>query len=193
MGNPLVLPEGYREIFKIDMQKDKKKAILINGLALLIALFLIVSVAFWIPISTMFDFSAGYLMYFLRFIFLFVGLILYMVLHEVVHGIFMKHYSKAKVRYGFTGLYAFAGSDAYYNKKAYITIALAPVVAWGVVLLILNFIVPVTWFWIVYMIQVCNLSGAAGDFYVTCKFSKMPKDILVRDSGVAMTVYSCSK
>ena len=26
--------------------------------------------------------------------------------------------------------------------------------------------------------------------YVTAKFSKMPKDILVQDSGVGMTVYS---
>ena len=91
---------------------------------------------------------------------------------------------------GFTGLYAYAGSEAYFNKRSYLVIALAPIVVWGVVLLILNFLVPTSWFWCVYFIQVCNVSGAAGDLYVSCKFSRLPADILIRDTGVSMTVYS---
>lgn len=63
-------------------------------------------------------------------------------------------------------------------------------VVWEIVLLILNFIVPMSWFWVVYFIQMGNVSGAAGDLYVTWKFSKLPKDILVKDTGVEMTVYS---
>ena len=42
----------------------------------------------------------------------------------------------------------------------------------------------------VYIIQIANISGAAGDYFVTFKFSRFPKDILVRDSGTAMRVYS---
>ena len=41
-----------------------------------------------------------------------------------------------------------------------------------------------------YFIQITNISGGAGDLYVTFKFSRMPSDILVQDSGVGMTVYS---
>ena len=35
-----------------------------------------------------------------------------------------------------------------------------------------------------------NIAGAAGDFYVVWRFAAMPPDILVRDAGVGMTVYS---
>jgi len=37
---------------------------------------------------------------------------------------------------------------------------------------------------------IINISGAAGDLFVTIKFSRFPKDILVRDYGVGMTVFS---
>jgi hypothetical protein len=106
-----------------------------------------------------------------------------------VHGITMKLFGTKKVKYGFTGLYAFAGSDDYYDKMSYITIALAPIVFWGIVLLILNLTLGSEWFWVVYIIQIINVSGAAGDMYVTYRMTKLPQDVLVRDTGVAMTVY----
>jgi len=87
-------------------------------------------------------------------------------------------------------MYAFAGSNDYYAKKPYIFIALAPVVLWGVVIALVNPFVSAYWFWVVYLLQVINLSGAAGDLFVTVKFSRLPKDILVKDHGVGMTVYS---
>ena len=102
----------------------------------------------------------------------------------------MKRFSDAKVKYGFTGFYAYAASDGFFHKKHYVIIALSPIVILGCVLLILNFLVPVSWFWIVYIIQVLNISGAAGDLYVTLKMNKMPSDILVQDAGVSMTVYA---
>ena len=118
-----------------------------------------------------------------------IGVLLYLVLHELTHAVCMKYYGAEKVKFGYTGLYAYAGSDAYFGKKPYIVIALAPVVVWGVVLLILNLLAGDGWFWVVWLIQVSNLSGAAGDLYVTAKLSKMSADILIQDSGVSMTVY----
>ena len=117
-------------------------------------------------------------------------LIVYMVLHELVHGIAMKSCGTKKVKYGFTGMYAFACSNDYYDKKSYIYIALAPIVLLGIIIAIINFVVPVEWFWVVYFIQIANLSGAAGDLFVTVKFSRFPKDILIKDYGVGMTVFS---
>jgi hypothetical protein len=91
-------------------------------------------------------------------------------------------------------MYAFAGSKDFYDKRGYIFIALAPVVLWGVVLAVVNFMVPVEWVWVIYFVQIVNLSGAAGDLFVTVRFSRFPKDILVQDYGVGMTVYSrCGK
>ena len=185
------LPDGYAEIFSVDLQRDKKISLLVNMLALLIAVVIIVPVHMYvIPIHSLFDMSAGMTAYIVRFIVLIIGMILYMILHELVHGITMKLFGTKKVKYGFTGLYAYAGSKDYYDKTSYIIIALAPVLVWGIILAVINLFVPYEWFWVVYMIQMINISGAAGDMYVTVKFSRMPKDILVQDYGVGMTVYS---
>ena len=184
------LPQGYREIDSIDLQKNKKLSLLVNGVALLIALVMAIPMHFVVPMTTLFDMSQGYGTYFLRFGVLMAAIVVYMVLHELVHGITMKMCGTKKIKYGFTGVYAFAGSNDYYDKRSYIVIALAPIVVWGVVLLVLNLLVPVQWFWIVYWVQVSNISGAAGDLYVTYRFSRLPQDILVQDYGVGMTVYS---
>lgn len=187
------LPDGYREIYAIDLQKNKKLAFWINALAILIGVVLAVPMHFVVPFSTLFDMSRGYGAYFARFGVMLAAMIAYMVLHELVHGIAMKLCGTKRVKYGYTGLYAFAGSEDYYDKAAYIFIALAPVVLWGVVLFVLMLTVPTSWFWVVYIVQISNLSGAAGDFFVTLRFSRFPKDILVRDSGVSMCVYSCAE
>lgn len=184
------LPDGYREIYAVDLQKDKKLSLLVNGLATLIGVLLAVPMHFVVPIFTLFDMSQGMGAYFLRFGVLMVAIVAYMVAHELVHGAAMKLCGTKRVKYGYTGLYAFAGSEDYYDKAAYLFIALAPVVLWGIVLLVLQFCVPTSWFWVVYLVQITNLSGAAGDYYVTVRFSRLPKDILVRDSGVSMCVYS---
>ena len=184
-----VLPEDYGEIYSLNLQKDKRTAIIVNLLALSIAAVMAVSMNFFVPVTSVFDMSGGIVRYFLRLAALIVLMVLYMVLHELVHGIAMKLCGTKRVKYGFTGLYAFAGSEDYYDKKSYIFIALAPIVLWGTVLAAVNFFVPTEWFWIVYMIQLINISGAAGDLFAAVKFSRMPKNILIQDSGVSMRVF----
>lgn len=184
-----VLPEDYGEIYSLNLQKDKRAAIIVNLLALAIAAVMAVSMNFFVPVTSFFDMSGGIVRYFLRLAALIVLMVLYMVLHELVHGIAMKLCGTKRVKYGFTGLYAFAGSEDYYDKKSYIFIALAPIVLWGTVLAAVNFLVPTEWFWIVYMIQLINISGAAGDLFAAVKFSRMPKNILIQDSGVSMRVF----
>jgi len=184
------LPEGYNEICAVDLQKNKKLALFVNLLAIIIAFLLIVPMCFVVPIYSLFSMESGMMNYMIRFVILLVLIFLYMVLHELVHGIAMKICGTKKVKYGFTGLYAFAGSADYYDKMAYIFIALAPVVLWGIVLAIVNLFVSDEWFWVVYFIQIANLSGAAGDLFVTVKFSRLPSDILIQDYGVGMKVFS---
>lgn len=185
-----VLPDGYREISSINLQKNKKTALLVNVLAVVIALLLVVPMCFVVPFSSLFSMECGMLKYFIRFVVLIVSTIVYLILHELVHGISMKICGTKKVKYGFTGMYAYAGSTDYYGKKSYVFIALAPVVLFGIILAIVNVFVPYEWFWVVYFVQIFNLSGAAGDLYVTVKFSRFPRDILVQDYGVGMKVFS---
>ena len=184
------LPDGFVEIYSIDLKKNKKAALLVNALAIIIGVALAIIGHFIVPITTLFSMDSGITMCMLRYLVLVISLILYIILHELVHGSAMKICGTKKVKYGFTGLYAFAGSNDYYDKISYIFIALAPIVVWGIILAVINIFVPAEWFWIVYFIQLSNLSGAAGDLYVTVKFSKMPRDILIFDYGVGMKVFS---
>lgn len=184
------LPENYKKILVIDLKKNKKLSFLVNFIAIVIAVVMIIPAHFIVPISVLFDMEQGLGNYALRFGVLAVSAVVYIILHELVHGIAMKICGTQKVKYGFTGLYAFAGSEDYYDKRSYIFIALAPVVLWGVLLAVLTVVVPDEWFWIAYSIQITNISGAAGDFYVTAKFSKLSPDILIKDYGLGMTVYS---
>ena len=184
------VPEGYRVICSVDLQKNKKQAILVNVISFVIAIALVILGCMVIPITELFRIEQGIWEYLLRFGTLLLSLVGYIILHELVHGIAMKICGTKKVKYGFTGAYAFAGSDDLYGKGAYIFIALAPIVLWGLILLAFSFLVPRSWFWVVYFIQIINLSGAAGDLYVTVRFLKLPRDILVADSGVKMDVYS---
>ena len=187
MKSQSVLPEGYKEILSVDLQGNKRQLLIVNGAALVISIIMAVIGILIRPIHLATDRdSLTRLM--IGMLIIVVGTVLYMVLHEAVHGIFMRAFSEVKPRFGFTGLYAYAGSDAYYAKIPYITIALAPVVIWGIVLLLLNLLIP-AYFWSIYFIQITNISGAAGDLYVTLKFMRMPSDILVHDTGVSMTVY----
>ena len=182
------LPQGYAEILYIDLQKDKKAALRVNGLALLITAVCIAVGLCIVPFAAFYT-VGSYAAFAVKLAVLGGGSVLYIIAHEWVHGIFMKRYSGIKVHYGYTGLYAYAGSDAYFCRTHYIRIALAPIVIWGIVLLALNLLLPAGWFWSVYMIQVSNLSGAAGDIYVSCRMYRLPQDILIRDTGISMTVY----
>lgn len=188
------LPQDYREIYSLDLQKDKKTALIVNGAAVLIMIFMIFIGYKIMPVFSLFEVEDEfyYRMTFIKLIVLCVSMVVYLLLHELVHGITMKLFGAKKIKYGFTGLYAYAGCDEYFAKAPYIVIALAPIVIWGIVLFVINCLVPSGWFWIVYFIQIMNISGAAGDLYVTFKFSGFPNDILVKDMGVSMTVYSAA-
>ena len=183
------LPDGYREILSVDLKKNKKQMLLANGLGLLVFFAFALPVhMFYLPCGSLG--IGGLQAYRMRIAALFGGIVVYIVLHELVHGVTMKICGTKKVKYGFTGAYAYAGSDDYYYKRPYIAIALAPIVVWGVVLGVINFLVPAEWFWVVYGIQLMNLSGAGGDLYVTAKFRSLSNDVLIRDYGVGMRVYA---
>jgi hypothetical protein len=50
--------------------------------------------------------------------------------------------------------------------------------------------VSVSWFWVVYTLQICNIAGAAGDAFITLKLISLPTNILIHDVGTTMAVYA---
>jgi len=186
------LPEGYYEIQRIDLVKNKKLAVLVNVMAVVIMIVLFIIGVIFVPFNFLFS-KDNLITVWLNVIGLLLAIILYIIAHEFIHGVFIKKYSCKKAKYGFNGLYAYTGSDAYFNKHQYVVIALAPVVLFGIIFLLLNVFLPIEWFWGIYILQIVNLSGAAGDFYITRLMCRLPSDVMTKDEGITMIIYSQMK
>ncbi len=189
-ASTVALPDGYTFLEKIDLKENKKLMLLVSLLSLLMMVPLGIIGHLWVPFQV---FMAMNTRYWLTLLCILVPMFIYVILHEAVHGIFMRIYGGVKPHFGVISVYAYAGSKAYFNRFHYMIIGLSPIAIWGVVLAVVCLLVPREWFWYAYFIQIMNLSGAAGDLYVTVRMLKMPRDILVQDSGVAMSVYSRSE
>ena len=190
------LPEGYAEIKRVNFQKNKKLALFLNvGAAVILIAFFFIGVQF-VPFSFSIDAEnltsalLNLIKVLLHLFGMLLSIFLYITAHELVHGIYIKKYSGQKAKYGFTGMYAYAGSDAYFNKRQYIVIALAPVVLFGLAFFLLMLLLPQEWFWHIYLLQMMNLSGAVGDLYITGLICRLPSDVLTTDKGVEMAMYS---
>lgn len=74
------LPKGDRQILHIDLQKDKKLVVLVNVLAVIIALAFAIPMHYYVPIDSLFDMSQGIWAWALRYGVLLVLMVAYMVL-----------------------------------------------------------------------------------------------------------------
>ena len=50
--------------------------------------------------------------------------------------------------------------------------------------------VPGEFFWCLYIIQIFNISGSAGDFYTVWRVTRMPKGVLIYDEGASMKFFA---
>lgn len=181
------LPEGYTFLDKIDLQKNKKQFWLVQGIGLLIMTIMLVG-GYFIERVNFFD--EDYITSIIAIAVLVVSYVLYIILHEATHGLVMYLSVRAKLNFGFVGWGAYAGSTGYFDKKHYILISLAPLVVWGIVFAVLNvFFHSGVWFWVIWLLQAGNISGACGDLFCTFKMFTYPKDVLVHDTGTNMTVF----
>ena len=184
------LPGGYRECLRIDLQRDKKAAMSVNGTALLVTVLML-----WIgyrlaPLRSFLSAGKGPWSIALRLAALLLGIVAYVVLHELTHAAVMKLCGARKIRFGFAVGCAFAGSEGdYFNKRAYRLIALAPLLIWALLLTGMLLVVPRGWFLPVWFIQIMNIAGSSGDVYVTLRIAPLPKTVWIRDTGVSMTAY----
>lgn len=180
------LPSNYRLAFRLDLIHNKKQLRRVTYINLGLLALALIPALFARPLGDTFGVQPV-----LKLASLSMGILLYIPLHEAVHALFMKLFGCQRVRFGFKLMYAYAACDDYFYKWPYLAIALAPVILWGAVIWALACCFP-QWFWVFYGVQLLNLSGAAGDVYVTWRLMGMPASILVRDTGTAMLVYKNS-
>ena len=188
MKSYATLPPGYAPSASIDLLHNKKQFWIVNGLSIALCVVMLIPPFLWGYSLLDFNGEESLPAYFLRVGAAIVGLLAYIALHELTHGAVMMACG-AKVHYGYKVAYAYAGSYAYFTRPAYVVIALAPVVVWGVIFAVLTVCLPRDWFWVVWLWQLMNVSGSAGDFYCTCRILRAPRETLVQDTGTAMTFY----
>ncbi|HHU56419.1 MAG TPA: DUF3267 domain-containing protein [Acholeplasmataceae bacterium] len=178
------IPLGYKYLKTIDLLKDKKAAIIINVLSIIITIILIVIGAI-ISFYIVDEFQVG-----LKDVLLFIGaIVIYIILHEAVHGIWFRIFSGRWGNFGYKGIYFYAGSKAFYTKREYIIIGLAPIILFGIIFLLLNIFLPPKYFIFFYLLQVLNISGGAGDLYVAYLMKKLPRGAVFRDHGIRIEIY----
>ncbi len=186
-----ILPDGYDEIKRFSFTNDKKLYKYINVAAFASAVFLVLIMRIFVPFDLFTPTSSEEVEgIFIKCGVLCVSAFAYVILHEAIHGVFIRIISGKWGKFGFNSNFAYASSAAFFGRYEYVTIALAPIVIWGIVLGVVNMIVPVGWFWVIYIIQIINLSGAVGDVYITYAVTKLPKESLFKDDGLDITVYA---
>lgn len=182
------LPGGYEKIRTVNLLREKKLALGISLAALAIAAGLFLPGRLYLPLAAILRPSAPGTVISLAV--LAASFPAYIVCHELVHGLFIRLFSGHRAKYGFNWAYAYAGSNAYFTMRQYVVIALSPVVFFGVIFFALGFLVPDGWFWHVFLLQITNLSGAAGDYYITGVAARMPPGALAQDTGFEMAFFA---
>ena len=180
--------EGYKEMEKIDLVNNKKEAMLVNILGIVIV---VVMIAF-IPLLIKAGFVRSYRDNLLLSLIIFsVSLILYIPLHEIVHGAVLKCYTDEKLSFGWKFVYAYCGSkEAVVKRGEYYFVALAPLMVFSFVFIILMALNPsLSFVW--YLMEIMNVSGSIVDIYLSVfLFKKREKNILITDSGTDMSFWS---
>ena len=128
------LPEEYELYERIDLNKDKKAAVLILIWTALMAIGMIVPMLFKHPLLNMSELSAFELIS--GIMATAAALIVYVFLHEGVHRILIRLFTGEAPSFGLElrkGI-AYAGSSWYFRKTPYIAIALAPLAVWTIVI-----------------------------------------------------------
>ena len=194
------LPENYGLRHTLDLNKNVKLAIILN-LASLVC-FVVFGVLFYWLLSLIRPglifggqfLSSGLLvsesawLQFLVIVLVYMGMI---VLHEAVHGIFFWVYTRERPKFGFKGLYAYAGApDWYLGKTPYLMVGTAPMVLISLAGFAAMLLAPPEWVFPILLFITLNASGAVGDIYAFFWIAPKPAGILVRDFGDRMQVFS---
>lgn len=183
--NHKTLPAGYRYAGNLDFMRNRKQMKIVIWLSLALVIVPALGGLIFVPVGPSLKLMNG------RWVLwpaLGAALIAYIPLHELTHGIVMFALSGVPPKYGLKLPYAYAGSTAWFDRRSHIVTALAPVVAWGVGLQIAIAKLPAEWFWPLWVVQISNLSGSAGDLYCAWALARMKGDLLIQDTGVRMRV-----
>lgn len=191
MRTCFTLPDGYAETDYVNLYANRRVYRNLNIASFFIGAAVIAAGWLWRGFDGLLArIKSGMNAYFLWLLILAVSVIAYLALHELTHGLCMRLFSGIRPHYGRKGVLLFTGSEAYFSRRDYIVTTLAPVVVFAVLFALLSVFLRDEWFWLAAALQLANLGGAVGDYYMIYRALRQPKSALFRDSGVAVTIYT---
>lgn len=193
------LPEGYGLRGRLDLIKDRK-LLLILSLASVVMLVICGAGLLWLlkilrpdfTMGTGFSLTIDSWGPILSILLILLGVTFSMlILHEAIHGLFFWIFTGGRVKFAFKGAYAYAAApDWYLPKYPYLVVSLAPLVLMTLLGIVALLWVPTSWIPAITLLITMNASGAVGDIYVFFWLLGLPGDVLIRDFGEQMEVYT---
>lgn len=183
--NTTELPADYRFHTEVDLKANKKVATTIQLAFVAVAVAVVMAgLAFVLelPLSSSWNAwatAAGTV----------AACLTYMAVHELTHVAFLRMFSEARPTVKLRFPYLITGSQAYFNQRTFVVVALAPSVIWGVVLIVLLLTLPPQFFLTVYIVTALNFASSAGDYFQAYAFARLPTAALIQDDGAATRVY----
>lgn len=182
-------PEKLKTEHVIDPEGDKKLRLYLSLGAVGLAAVLVGIGCIFVPIAKLYD-VGGVGRFILRAVLIIVMAAAYYCVHELVHSYVLKRLTGITAKIVFEKYHARCVNDAVFTLKGYLIYCFAPVVIIGVVLLILNIVLSDKFFWQVYIIQIINIAGAAGELYAAYMLIKEKKELAVLDDGEKLTYWT---
>lgn len=184
------LPEGYVQRDYFNFRKDRQRYRRLNLLSGLIGLVMVIiawrAEGFHALSRLLLE---GFTDYYLWLAILVCAMLLYATLHELTHGLMLRALT-GQVDFARKGLRLYAGSQAYLCSRDYLLSLLTPAVFWGILLGIACCFAPGVWFWLFYALEIMNLGGSVGDFYLAAQCRRLPKTALYQNFGMSVYVYT---
>ncbi len=176
-------PHGYRELRAIDLKKDKRYAVAIQGLVILIAV-----VAGGIALLSSLPLETGWPPT-VAVVATLLACLVYMAAHEATHGAVLHLISGVRPSYAVRFPFLTTGSRAHLTRRSAVLVALAPSLVWGLALGGALLVLPQDYLLTAYIVLALNVAGSAGDYIEVLVVSRQPATALIQDDGTSIHVY----
>lgn len=177
------LPPAYQEQRTVDVKTDRRFAVAIQGLFVLVAL-VATAAALVLDLSLASSRSPVVIIPVTL-----LACLVYMAVHELTHGVVLQLLTKVQPSYTVRFPFLTTGNHAYLTRRSAVIVALAPSVIWGVVLLIALLTLPADYRLTTYILLALNFAGSSGDWVEVYVIAWQQHDALVQDDGDKIHIF----
>ena len=189
LSSTQTLPEGYIQVYEIDLARNKRLAVLLNvaGFFISILSFTLLAIFAIRGHPGLFGETINFIVNTStigQFLGLLAAAALMLVMHELIHGIFFLMFTHSKPVFGLRLAYAYAASPSWFiPTRQYGIIGLAPLVIITAIGLLLILLAPAGRVLPVILITAIQIGGSAGDMLVSARLFRTSPAGLINDTG----------